>query len=177
MVGEIRDYDTAEIAIRAALTGHLVFSTLHTNDSAGAMTRLIDMGVEPFLVASSIIGVMAQRLVRTICVKCKKEYIPAATVIKRSKLLYQAGRTKVFEGEGCLVCNQTGYKGRTTITELLIPNERIKELIIEKSATSVIKNEAMKMGMRTLRQDGLGKVLRGITTLSEVIRVSADDEI
>ncbi|NCB46186.1 type II secretion system protein GspE [bacterium] len=177
MVGEIRDYDTAEIAIRAALTGHLVFSTLHTNDSAGAMTRLIDMGVEPFLVASSIIGVMAQRLVRTICVECKKEYIPAATVIKRSKLLYQAGRTKVFEGEGCLVCNQTGYKGRTTITELLIPNERIKELIIEKSATSVIKNEAMKMGMRTLRQDGLGKVLRGITTLSEVIRVSADDEI
>jgi type IV pilus assembly protein PilB len=177
MVGEIRDYDTAEIAIRAALTGHLVFSTLHTNDSAGAMTRLIDMSVEPFLVASSIIGVMAQRLVRTICNDCKEEYVPGANVIKRSKLLYQAGKTKVYEGKGCEICNHTGYKGRTTITELLIPNERIKELIIEKSATSVIKNEAMKLGMRTLRQDGLGKVLRGLTTLSEVIRVSADDEI
>ncbi|HNX75693.1 MAG TPA: ATPase, T2SS/T4P/T4SS family [Candidatus Rifleibacterium sp.] len=177
MVGEIRDYDTAEIAIRAALTGHLVFSTLHTNDSAGAMTRLIDMSVEPFLVASSIIGIMAQRLVRTICEECKEEFIPAPAVIKRSKLLYQAGKTKVFQGKGCPKCNQTGYRGRTTITELMIPNERIKELIVEKSATSVIKNEAMKQGMRTLRQDGLAKVLRGITTLSEVIRVSADDEI
>ncbi|KAF1080042.1 MAG: Type IV fimbrial assembly, ATPase PilB [Candidatus Rifleibacterium amylolyticum] len=177
MVGEIRDYDTAEIAIRAALTGHLVFSTLHTNDSAGAMTRLIDMSVEPFLVASSIIGIMAQRLVRTICEECKEEYQPPPAVIKRSKLLYQAGKTRVFQGKGCLKCNQTGYRGRTTITELLIPNERIKELIVEKSATSVIKNEAMKQGMRTLRQDGLAKVLRGITTLSEVIRVSADDEI
>lgn len=177
MVGEIRDFDTAEIAIRAALTGHLVFSTLHTNDSAGAMTRLADMGVEPFLIASSLIGVMAQRLVRTICNECKEEYIPQAAIIKRSKLLYQAGRTKVYQGKGCEVCNHTGYKGRTTITELLIPNERIKELIVEKAPTSVIKNEAMKLGMRTLRQDGLGKVLRGVTTLSEVIRVSADDEI
>jgi type IV pilus assembly protein PilB len=177
MVGEIRDYDTAEIAIRAALTGHLVFSTLHTNDSAGAMTRLIDMSVEPFLVASSIIGIMAQRLIRVICEECKEEYQPAAAVIKRSKLLYQAGKTRVFQGKGCLKCNQTGYRGRTTITELLVPNERIKELIVEKSATSVIKNEAMKQGMRTLRQDGLAKVLRGLTTLSEVIRVSADDEI
>lgn len=177
MVGEIRDYDTAEVAIRAALTGHLVFSTLHTNDSAGAMTRLIDMSVEPFLVASSIIGIMAQRLVRTICEECKEEYQPAAAVIKRSKLLYQAGKTRVFQGKGCERCNHTGYRGRTTITELLVPNERTKELIVEKAATSVIKNEAMKQGMRTLRQDGLAKVLRGITTLSEVIRVSADDEI
>ncbi len=177
MVGEIRDYDTAEVAIRAALTGHLVFSTLHTNDSAGAMTRLIDMGVEPFLVASSIIGIMAQRLIRTICEECKEEYTPAAAIIKRSKLLYQAGKTKVFRGAGCGSCNQTGFRGRTTITELLLPNERIKELIVEKAATSVIKNESMKQGMRTLRQDGLGKVLRGLTTLSEVIRVSADDEI
>ncbi len=177
MVGEVRDYDTAEIAIRAALTGHLVFSTLHTNDSAGAMTRLVDMGVEPFLVASSLIGVMAQRLVRTICNNCKEEYTPSPALIKRSKLLYQAGRTKVYQGTGCDLCNHTGYKGRTTITELLVPNERIKELIIEKAATSVIKNEAMKQGMRTLRQDGLGKVLQGHTTLAEVIRVSADDEI
>jgi len=141
------------------------------------MTRLIDMSVEPFLVASSIIGVMAQRLVRTICEECKEEYQPPPAVIKRSKLLYQAGKTQVFQGKGCGKCNQTGYRGRTTITELLVPNERIKELIVEKSATSVIKNEAMKQGMRTLRQDGLAKVLRGITTLSEVIRVSADDEI
>ena len=177
MVGEIRDYDTAEVAIRAALTGHLVFSTLHTNDSAGAMTRLIDMGVEPFLVASSIIGIMAQRLVRTICDNCKEEFTPSPAIIKRSKLLYQAGKTKVYRGKGCEKCNQTGYRGRTTITELLVPNERIKEQIVEKSATSVIKNEAMKQDMRTLRQDGLAKVLRGVTTLEEVIRVSADDEI
>lgn len=177
MVGEIRDYDTAEIAIRAALTGHLVFSTLHTNDAAGAMTRLIDMGTEPFLVASSIIGVMAQRLCRLICENCKKEFVPSAGIIKHSKLLYQAGKTHVYSGEGCEQCNKTGYKGRTTVSELLIPNERIKELIVEKSPTSVIKNEAMKQGMRTLRQDGLAKVLRGLTTLEEVIRVSAEDEI
>lgn len=177
MVGEIRDYDTAEVAIRAALTGHLVFSTLHTNDSAGAMTRLIDMGVEPFLVASSLIGIMAQRLIRTICEDCKEEYQPPPSIIKQSKLLYQASKTKVFQGRGCEACNETGYRGRTTITELLVPNERIKELVVEKSATSIIKNESIKQGMRTLRQDGLGKVLRGITTLAEVIRVSADDEI
>ncbi|MBP7633737.1 Flp pilus assembly complex ATPase component TadA [Candidatus Ozemobacteraceae bacterium] len=177
MVGEIRDVDTAEISIRAALTGHLVFSTLHTNDAAGAMTRLIDMGTEPFLVASSIIGVMAQRLCRLICENCKKEFVPSAGIIKHSKLLYQAGKTHVYSGEGCELCNKTGYKGRTTVSELLIPNERIKELIVEKSPTSVIKNEAMKQGMRTLRQDGLAKVLRGLTTLEEVIRVSAEDEI
>ncbi len=177
MVGEIRDYDTAEVAIRAALTGHLVFSTLHTNDAAGAMTRLIDMGVEPFLVASSIIGVMAQRLIRTICAECKQEFVPSPAVIKHSRLLYQAGKTKVYRGEGCEKCNKTGYRGRTTVTELLIPNERTKELIVEKAATSVIKNEAIKQGMRTLRQDGLLKVTTGVTTLEEVIRVSADDEI
>lgn len=177
MVGEIRDYDTAEVAIRAALTGHLVFSTLHTNDSAGAMTRLIDMGIEPFLVASSIIGVNAQRLIRTICSSCSEEFVPAPAVIKHSKLLYQAGKTKVFQGKGCNACNQTGYRGRTTITELLLPNERTKELIVEKAPTSSIKNEAIKQGMRTLRQDGLAKVLRGVTTLEEVIRVSQDDEI
>ncbi|MBF0502522.1 MAG: Flp pilus assembly complex ATPase component TadA [Candidatus Riflebacteria bacterium] len=177
MVGEIRDYDTAEIAIRSALTGHLVFSTLHTNDSCGTITRLIDMGVEPFLIASSIIGCMAQRLVRLICEHCKQEFVPSPAVIKHSKLLYQAGKTKVYRGQGCDQCNKTGYHGRSTITELLIPNERIKELIVAKSPTSVIKNESMKVGMRTLRQDGLGKVLRGTTTLEEVIRVSADDEI
>ncbi len=177
MVGEIRDYDTAEVAIRAALTGHLVFSTLHTNDSAGTVTRLIDMGVEPFLVASSVIGIMAQRLVRLICNDCKEEFVPSTALIKHSKLLYQAGKTRVFKGKGCEKCNSTGYRGRTTISELLILNERIKELIVEKAPASVIKNEAIKQGMRTLRQDGLAKVLRGATTLEEVIRVSADDEI
>jgi len=177
MVGEIRDYDTAEVAIRAALTGHLVFSTLHTNDSAGTVTRLIDMKVEPFLVASSVIGIMAQRLVRVICKECKEEFVPSTTMIKSSKLLYQGGKTKVFLGKGCDKCNHTGYKGRTTIAELLVPNERIKEHVVERAPASSIKNEAMKEGMRTLRQDGLSKVLLGVTTLDEVIRVSADDEI
>ncbi|MBF0405875.1 MAG: Flp pilus assembly complex ATPase component TadA [Candidatus Riflebacteria bacterium] len=177
MVGEIRDYDTAEIAIRAALTGHLVFSTLHTNDAAGAFTRLIDMGVEPFLIASSLIGVMAQRLSRLICEECKEEFIPSPAIIKHSRLLYQAGKTKVYRGKGCDACNQTGYRGRTTITELLVPNEKIKELIVLRSPTSVIKNEGIRQGVRTLRQDGLAKVLRGLTTLEEVIRVSGEDEI
>ena len=180
MVGEIRDYDTAEIAIRAALTGHLVLSTLHTNDAAGAVTRLIDMGVEPFLVASSVICMMAQRLVRTICDKCQKAYTP--TVRESSEIRRSMGddaitsETKLFKGQGCPACKKTGFRGRTTINEILVPNEEIRELIVSKQATSVIRNAGRRLGMRTLREDGMKKVLDGRTTVPEVVRVAYGED-
>ena len=169
MVGEIRDLETAEIAIHASLTGHLVFSTLHTNDSAGAITRLIDMGVEPFLVASSLIGVLAQRLVRTICPFCKKPYKPSSDEIKELK-----GAKVLYRGEGCEQCMGTGYRGRTGIFELLIVDEDIRTLISKNVPTNVIKKTAVEKGMDTLREDGIKKVLEGITTLEEVIRVTQE---
>lgn len=179
LVGEIRDYETAETAIRAALTGHLVFSTLHTNDAASAITRLIDMGVEPFLVASSVICMMAQRLVRTICDSCKEAYSISPRIIKKISTLINRNlpeNTKFYRGKGCSKCKFTGYKGRTAINELLIPNEKIRELIVFKSPASTIKKEARKNGMRTLREDGLIKVIAGQTTIEEVMRVTAMDE-
>ncbi|MDD2716555.1 MAG: GspE/PulE family protein [Candidatus Wallbacteria bacterium] len=169
MVGEIRDIETAETAIRAALTGHLVFSTLHTNDASGAVTRLVDMGVEPFLVASSVIGVLAQRLVRKICPHCKVKVKPNASIVKRMGL--EEGE-ELYEGKGCEVCNFTGYLGRTGVFEFLLPSEEIRKLIIFKEASSVIKTKAKKEGMETLRANGLEKVRRGITTLDEVVRVT-----
>mgnify|MGYP000490911466 CR=1 FL=1 len=169
MVGEIRDLETAEIAIHASLTGHLVFSTLHTNDSAGAITRLIDMGVEPFLVASSLIGVLAQRLVRTICPFCKKPYKPSSDEIKELK-----GVNVLYRGEGCEQCMGTGYRGRTGIFELLIVDDDIRALISKNVPTNVIKKAAIEKGMDTLREDGLKKVREGITTLEEVIRVTQE---
>jgi len=169
MVGEIRDLETAEIAIHASLTGHLVFSTLHTNDSAGAITRLIDMGVEPFLVASSLIGVLAQRLVRTICPFCKKPYKPSSDEIKELK-----GARVLYRGEGCEQCMGTGYRGRTGIFELLIVDDDIRALIAKNVPTNVIKKTAVEKGMDTLREDGIKKVMEGITTLEEVIRVTQE---
>ncbi len=169
MVGEIRDLETAEIAIHASLTGHLVFSTLHTNDSAGAITRLIDMGVEPFLVASSLIGVLAQRLVRTICPFCKKPYKPSSDEIKELK-----GVKVLYRGEGCDQCMGTGYRGRTGIFELLIIDDDIRALIAKNVPTNVIKKSAVEKGMDTLREDGIKKVIDGITTLEEVIRVTQE---
>lgn len=179
MVGEIRDYETAEIAIRAALTGHLVFSTLHTNDASGAITRLIDMKIEPFLISSSIICVMAQRLIRKICEKCKTSYMPTPQFIDKINQLINTNLPDNFElyrGKGCAFCKHTGFKGRTTINELLIPNERIHELIINRAPTSQIKKEAKLNDMKSLREDGIFKVIEGITTIEEVIRVTQADE-
>jgi len=185
MVGEIRDYETAEIAIRAALTGHLVLSTLHTNDACGAFIRLVDMGVEPFLVASSVICVMAQRLVRIICENCKVNYIPERYLIEKLKgsLInipeeLRGAKIKFYKGEGCEACKKFGYKGRTCINEIVIPNEEIKSYIVNKAPTSTIKKLAReKYGMRTLREDGILKVLKGITTIDEVVRVAYADEV
>jgi general secretion pathway protein E len=173
LVGEVRDLETAEISIQSALTGHLVFSTLHTNDSASAVTRLIDMGIEPFLVTSSVIAILAQRLVRIICPNCKEEYTPDDEALQSIGLTSEMlkGR-KLFKGKGCPTCLNTGYKGRTGIFELMLINDSIQNLILKTSDANAIKREAIKQGLITLRQDGAKKVLDGITTIEEVFRVT-----
>ena len=171
MVGEIRDRETAEIAIQAALTGHLVFSTLHTNDAPSSLTRLIDMGVESFLIASSVAGVLAQRLVRVICPKCKESYRPPASLA--SELEGQlTGELRFFRGNGCASCKQSGYTGRIGIFELLPMTDAIKALVGSKAPAHAIRAAARQAGMRTLREDGLAKALAGVTTLEEVLRVT-----
>lgn len=173
LVGEIRDLETAEIAIQSALTGHLVFSTLHTNDAASATTRLIDMGIEPFLVTSSMIAILAQRLVRVICTACKEEYAPDAESLQSigiSREMLQ-GR-KICRGRGCPSCLDTGFKGRTGMFELMILDEPVRNLILKTSDANAIKQKAVEQGMSTLRQDGAQKVLSGITTIEEVFRTT-----
>jgi type II secretion system protein E len=177
MVGEIRDSETAEIAIRASLTGHLVFSTLHTNDAPSAFTRLIDMGIEPFLVASSVEAVMAQRLVRTICKHCKTEQKVDANYLRRIGFPAADIETaKVWHGVGCEHCRQQGYQGRKGIYELLVVSEAIRPLIMNRSSATAIAQRAMDAGMRTLRNDGWIKVKGGETTIEEVLRVTQMEE-
>ncbi len=171
MVGEIRDRDTAEIAIQAALTGHLVFSTLHTNDAPTAITRLLDMGIEPFLVASSLIGVVAQRLVRTLCPDCKA---PDSTQAEASKRLGIPFAGQWMKGKGCRRCENAGYRGRIGIFELMNSDEELNRLTLAKASTSQLKTQAVAKGMRTLREDGLVKVAAGMTTLDEVLRVTQE---
>lgn len=168
MVGEIRDRETAGIAIQAALTGHLVFSTLHTNDAASALTRLADMGVEPFLIASSVIGILAQRLVRTLCRRCKEEYVPSQEVLKE----FGIKKKKLHQSKGCSSCNYSGFAGRIGLFELIVVDETIKEMVAEKKAAATIKKKALKLQKETLRGDGIRKVETGITTLDEVLRVT-----
>ena len=176
MIGEIRDKETAEIAIHAALTGHLVFSTLHTNDASSACARLIDIGAEPFLVSSSVSAILAQRLVRRLCPKCKKAYRPSEEEIL---LVSGAGRERqgkitFYKEAGCKNCRQTGYKGRAAIFELLIPQDSFRELIVKKTSAHEMLDDAKRAGMKTLREDGLDKVKAGITTVSEVLRVTEE---
>ncbi|MFH0784266.1 MAG: type II secretion system ATPase GspE [Pseudomonadota bacterium] len=173
LVGEIRDTETAEIAIQSALTGHLVFSTLHTNDSAGAITRLRDMGIEPFLIASSVNAILAQRLIRIICPHCKEEYQPTSEMLGRIGLGEADCRgRKIYRGRGCNKCLNTGYKGRCGIFELLLMTQEMKALILQTSDANQIKKKAVENGMITLSGDGAMKVLQGITTIEEVYRVS-----
>ena len=174
MVGEMRDFQTAEIAIQAALTGHLVFSTLHTNDASGAVTRLIDMGVEPFLVSSSVIGVLAQRLIRTICPACKEKYRPTEEELKDIGLSIEE-KIDFYKGKGCQKCMNTGYKGRIGIFELMIPDENIHNLIISKAPTEEIRKKAVASGMITLKDDGIKKIRDGLTTVEEVLRVTEEE--
>jgi type IV pilus assembly protein PilB len=171
MVGEIRDMETAEISIQAALTGHLVFSTLHTNDASGAITRLIDMGVEPFLIASTLEAVLGQRLVRTICNNCKTPYQATPDILQQLGMTeQQVGGRPFYYGAGCSYCNQTGYKGRRGIYEYLRLKDPIRDLISQRKPTLVIRDKAVEMGMRTLREDGIRCILDGYTTVEEVLK-------
>src|SRR5476649_312928 len=171
MVGETRDLETAQIAIQASLTGHLVFTTLHTNDAPGAVARLIDMGVEPFLIASSLEGVLGQRLVRKICTGCKTPYEPSEAILRQIGLsVHDLGDKNFYYGTGCDQCNQTGYKGRKGIYELLDISEPIRELIAQRAPSVVIRQKAIEMGMTTLRSDGLRSIFEGETTIEEVLK-------
>ena len=175
MIGEIRDLETAEIAIRSSLTGHLVFSTLHTNDAPSAITRLVDMGVEDYLLASSLLGVLAQRLVRVICPDCKKPYPVDAEVLHRNGFNGATqGTVTLYRGEGCETCGYTGYGGRVGIFEMMLVNDEIRRLIVSKEEANIIAAKAREEGMVTLREDGWRKAREGVTTLDEVLRVTKE---
>lgn len=171
MIGEIRDSETADIAIQSALTGHLVFSTVHTNDAAGAITRLQEMGIESFLISSALLCVLAQRLVRVICIECK-ESCPIEPSVLQEMGITDPGSPTAFRGKGCVHCNETGYRGRTGIYELLVVDDDIRQLILSHTSSQEIRERAIQSGMTTLRQDGWRKVLQEITTVEEIIRVT-----
>jgi type IV pilus assembly protein PilB len=171
MIGEIRDEDTANIAVQAALTGHLVLSTLHTNDAPGAVTRLLDLNVAPYLVSASLIAVLAQRLVRKICPNCKTEFEPQASIKRVVEEL--GGKVQKFHrGVGCKKCRNTGYVGRIAVHELFVPNEEISEMINERVSLKKLRNKALQNGMIPLHLDGLEKVKAGIVSIEEVLRIS-----
>ncbi len=173
LVGEIRDGETADIAVQSALTGHLVFSTLHTNDSASAVTRLVDIGLEPFLLSSALNAIVAQRLVRRLCEDCKEEYNPDKNLLLLAGLTEeQCEETTFYKAGGCEKCINTGYRGRMAIMEIMVLDEHIKSLILQTSDSNVIKAEAVKRGMKTLRKDGINRIISGITTVEEVLRVT-----
>jgi general secretion pathway protein E len=173
LVGEIRDHETAEIAVQSALTGHLVFSTLHTNDSAGAITRLVDIGIEPFLISSSVIAVAAQRLVRVLCENCKEAHFPDESLLMTIGIPVERSRnTEIYKVVGCEKCFHTGYRGRIGIYELMLMGQKLKSLILKSYDANRIMEEARKLHMVSLRQDGINKVLRGVTTIEEVLRVT-----
>ncbi len=173
MIGEIRDKETAQISIESALTGHLVLSTLHTNDSASTLTRLTEMGIEPFLTASAVDSVLAQRLARRLCPECKKEYNPEKDIIEKYNLPKKKGKPPtLFKAEGCRACNDTGYKGRLGLFELLLVSEEIEKLCVDRATGDDISNQAIKEGMRTLREDGILKALKGHTSIEEILRVT-----
>lgn len=174
MIGEIRDQETADIAVKAALTGHQVLSTLHTNDAAGAISRLDDMGIEPFLISSSVLLTCAQRLVRRICPNCKEEFVPEPDVFEKLEIPELIGET-FYRGAGCERCKGRGYSGRAAVMEVLPVSEAIRRLIVKRAPASVIKNQAVQEGMKTLRMAGIDKAREGITTLEEVLRTTSED--
>ena len=175
MVGEIRDSETAEIAIQAALTGHLVFSTLHTNDSFGALTRLVDMGIEPFLVSSSVLAVLAQRLVRMLCQDCRQAYVPSEAELVRIGLKPSGLKGPIYRPAGCRACRNTGYRGRTAIQELMVMDDDVRGLVMQKADASMIRRSCTSKGMKLLRQDGADRIIAGQTTIEELLRVTQED--
>jgi type IV pilus assembly protein PilB len=177
LVGEMRDLETAQMGIQASLTGHLVFSTLHTNDAPGAITRLVDMGVPPYLVSSSVIGIMAQRLVRTICKKCKKPYVPSELELQEAGITPEQAATSTFmKGMGCGSCNKSGFRGRMAVFELMMMSAKIREMTFKQASTVEIRKVAKSEGMTTLYMDGIRKVRAGLTTIEEVMRAAREDE-
>ena len=177
LVGEMRDLETAQMGIQASLTGHLVFSTLHTNDAPGAITRLVDMGVPPYLVSSSVIGIMAQRLVRRVCKKCAHTYTPSAAELEAARITPEMAAHGTFlKGKGCAECNKSGYRGRQAIFELMMMSSKVRELAYKGATTSEIRRAARSEGMHVLYEDGISKVLKGITTIEEVMRVARLEE-
>ena len=176
MIGEIRDEETAEIAVQASMTGHLVLSTLHTNDAPAAITRLIDIGIPPYLIASSVVGIVAQRLVRTICPDCKEEYVPNQDSLARLNLDQNDLPFKFYRGAGCLNCNNTGFRGRTAIEEMMIIGPKIRELIQSSATADTLREAAMAMGMTTLGISGMKKIERGVTTIEEVLKAVHEKE-
>jgi type IV pilus assembly protein PilB len=176
MVGEIRDFETAQIGVQAALTGHLVLSTVHTNDAPGTITRLIDMGIEPFLISSAVILILAQRLIRKICMDCREPIkVHPQLLIDLGVPPDEVKSFPVYKGKGCPICNNTGYKGRIGLYEVMPMKEEVRELILSRASTTEIKREAMRLGMKTLRQSGITKVKNGMTTIEEVLRSTIDD--
>jgi type IV pilus assembly protein PilB len=171
MVGEMRDVATAQIAIQASLTGHLVLSTLHTNDAPGAVTRLIDMGCEPFLVSATLEAVLAQRLVRTICKDCRAPYEPSESIIMQLGLSpHELGDKHFYTGQGCNTCGSSGYKGRKGLYELLDISDPLRDMITDRAPTVVLRQKAIELGMQTLREDGLRNIYMGTTTIEEVLK-------
>jgi type IV pilus assembly protein PilB len=171
LVGEIRDFETAEIAIKAALTGHLVLSTLHTNDAPSTVSRLVNMGIEPFLVATSVNIIQAQRLIRRVCSNCKEETsMPPEGLIEVGFTKEEAGELKLYKGRGCTTCNNTGYKGRVGLYEVMEINDELRELIIIGASAMELRRKAIELGMITLRESGLCKIRQGITTIEEVVK-------
>jgi len=175
LVGEIRDLETAEIAIQASLTGHLVLSTLHTNDAASAITRLVDMGVEPFLVGSSLVAVLAQRLVRVLCTRCREAYQASDEELREIGVRPPGRPVGVYRPKGCPHCNHTGYRGRVGIFELMVVDDEIRALVSKNVDSKTIKQQAVSKGMGTLRADGARKALRGVTSVAEVIRATEEE--
>jgi type II secretory ATPase GspE/PulE/Tfp pilus assembly ATPase PilB-like protein len=177
MIGEIRDFETVDIAIKSALTGHLVLSTIHTTTACGSIVRLINMGVEPFLIDSAVVCILAQRLVRKICNNCKEEYPVSQDILDTLRVrVDKQSKYKFFRGKGCSRCFNLGYSGRISIAELLILTPKIRELILARSQEHVIKLQARREGMKSLREDGVRAALMGLTTLEEVVRITAPDD-
>jgi type IV pilus assembly protein PilB len=173
LIGEIRDRETAQIAVEAALTGHLVLSTLHTNDASSALGRLLEMGIEPFLVSSAIDGVLAQRLLRKLCDRCKELYAPSEEALREARipLLPDGTLPKLYRAVGCTHCAKTGYRGRTAAHEVMLKTEEIERLTAERRSSEEIGRVAREQGMKTLREDGIEKVLNGVTSIEEIMRV------
>jgi type IV pilus assembly protein PilB len=173
LIGEIRDHETAQIAVEASLTGHLVLSTLHTNDAPSAVTRLTEMGIEPFLVGSALDCILAQRLARRLCKKCKEEFTPTAEMLVQARFPWEADKPlpTLYRAVGCSACSKTGYKGRLALHEVMMVSETVERMAVEHSSATAIGEVAREEGMVTLRDDGLQKVLAGVTSLDEILRV------